>query len=131
MKFYKLLCKVVATKKPDARRYLELGCGLGTKFIIAKWAGICDVTGIESNPYYADIAKQLVRDCDFDSAKIEVIDIREFTHYGDYDILYAYSPLKDWNNQLSFRNRVKDEMKSGATFLNVTCFGKPEIWVKP
>jgi trans-aconitate methyltransferase len=107
---------------------LELGCGLGTKLLIASWAGIQNITGIESNPQYAAIADEMVRTA-YINAKILAMDIRDFKQYHLYDIIYSYSPLR-LEPERSFIEQLRTKMKKGATLIEVSCFVEPKIWVK-
>lgn len=100
--------RLVKTKKS----FLEVGCGLGVKLYLArKLCGVEDVQGIEINPLYASIASQLI------DGKIHNMDAREFTDYDQFDVIYAYSPLR-WKYWIPLKERIKKEMRDDAVFID-------------
>lgn len=114
--FYRTLKEAVVGKNVADLRFLELGCGLGTKLHIARaWVGIGGVTGIEVVPAFAEIARHMLGE----AGTILQMNLREFTHFHEYDVIYSYesydppSPpdVREWIE------KVKTGMKPGAILL--------------
>jgi SAM-dependent methyltransferase len=116
LRFYHALKETVEGKDAATLRFLELGCGLGTKLHIAHaWVGIGNVTGIEIVPAFAEIARSMLGD----AATILEVNVREFTNFHDYDIIYSfdsYNPLLP-EDLMEWMDRVKTAMKPGAVLL--------------
>lgn len=43
--------------------------------------------------------------------------ILTYKHYGEYDAIYFYRPIKNGIKQVKFENHVKDQMKTGAILI--------------
>jgi SAM-dependent methyltransferase len=134
--FYRALKEAVRGKNAADLRYLELGCGLGTKLMIAHgWVGIGAATGIEIVPAFAAIARRMLGD----AAAILETDLRTFDRYQDYDIVYSYEnygpPVPA--DVREFIQKVKDGMKPGAVLLQggFSRATRPlttiQVWEKP
>lgn len=68
-------------------RFLDVGCGLGSKVGIALSLGF-DAYGLEINPYYAEVAcGQIGRD------RVLCTDALGFHDYGKFDVVYFYNPM--------------------------------------
>ena len=108
-------------------KFLEVGCGIGTKlYMMYKFIGMYDVTGIEINSNLVKLAHSM-----FDDEPIKVLhqDALTFENYGDYDVIYSYSPIKGSKKLFEI---IKEQMKPGATF-HFTKFYSDNInfWIKP
>jgi hypothetical protein len=134
--FYRHLKEAVAGKNLEDLRYLELGCGLGTKLVIAhQWVGIGSVTGIEVVPVFATIARYML--CG--AGTILEMNVRDFTDYHEYDVIYSfesYQPLSP-PDVLEWIEKVRGAMKPGAILLQ-GAFSRAkrpltsiQTWVKP
>lgn len=86
--------------KPEMK-FLDLGCGAGNVLRFASNIGY-DVTGVEFNP---ELTKHIT------SHKVITEDITklDLEFYKDFDVVYAYRPLKD--NLNSYLKTVSDNMK--------------------
>lgn len=131
--FYRKLQEAVAGKKVQDLRYLEYGCGLGTKLLIAhEWVGIGSVTGVEVVPTFAEIARHMLHG----NVTILEVDLREFTDCHDYDIIYSYDPLHPPELE-TWLNKVKESMKPGAILMQGSFsrasvpFTTIKLWEKP
>ena len=131
--FYRILREAVAGKKVEDLRYVEFGCGIGTKLLIAhEWVGIGSVTGVEVVPAYCEIARHMLGDM----ATVLQVDVREFSDYESYDILYSYDPLRPPDLQ-PWLDKMKAAMKPGAILLQGGFsresypFTKIKPWEKP
>ena len=123
--FYKGLKSAIRERPAKDLSYLEIGCGIGTKFIITQdWLGLGKITGIEINPVYAKIAR-----CLKPRASIIEEDALTFSGYGEFDIIYTYQPMIQSIYE-PFIEKVKKEMKSGATLLEVRNLISLVEWIK-
>lgn len=91
---------LMAVKIAPGKRFLEIGCGIGTKLMLASRLGL-DVTGIENREHDAAIAKYLCPE-----ANVVVADARWFDGYGAFDIVYSYRPLRDEAAERAFEARL-------------------------
>lgn len=87
-------------------RFIDVGCGLGTKLSLAALMGINDVTGIDINKKYLKIARKLLKEVSvsnmhnwkstkkFQPLKFKAIlaDATTF-NYNKFDIIYWYDPI--------------------------------------
>lgn len=89
------------------RRYLEVGCGIGTKLAIAALLGL-DAHGIDWDERYVAIARHLCPE-----ATIEVADARAY-EYGAFDVVYSYRPFVDEAAQIELERHLADSMRPGS-----------------
>jgi SAM-dependent methyltransferase len=68
------------------RRFLDAGCGIGTKLSLASNLG-WDVTGLEFVPEYIEAAWELCS-----NAALLNVDVREFKEWRKFDLIYTYRP---------------------------------------
>ncbi len=106
------------TPYKEAKNYIEVGCGIGSKLWLArnvvKIKG--HITGVEINEKYAEIAKNLTNMC----YQTSVLNCDAFdVDYSSYDLIYSYDPLKDSDKLFTF---IKKHMKSKAVFIRAHCF---------
>ncbi len=82
---------LAARGRTPTARFLDVGCGSGSKLLIAACM-FPEVHGIERDPGYLALARPLD-----DGARIRVIegDAREFPDYAAYDVVHAYQPMRD------------------------------------
>lgn len=73
----------------EGRRFLDVGCGIGSKLYLARQLG-WQVFGVELNPAYAQIARRLAP-----GAMIAECDAGGYQDYSAFDLVYAYRPAKD------------------------------------
>lgn len=99
-------------------RYLEVGCGIGTKLLLARFLGWSDVTGIELHPEYAEVARRMCPEAD-----VFVADAFEWDGYGEFDVVYMYRPCIPDYLERCFEERVLSLMKPGS----YAFFGQPVI----
>lgn len=106
--------KICGFFRPDIRpKFLDAGCGLGTKAFLARLNGF-DAYGIDINPIYAEIAKAVVdggtnSDPEYKNS-VEVCNILEYANYGDFDCIYWYTPMWDQEKMHQFQSRVVSQL---------------------
>jgi SAM-dependent methyltransferase len=102
----------------DHRKFLDAGCGVGNIMVLANEILQCKyIHGLEIDKENVDEAKNLLKR--FAGGKREYIevfkkDILKFQNYGDYDIIYYYCPLCNFEMEKEFEEMVEDQMKVGA-----------------
>lgn len=102
----------MATAHAPGRKYLEVGCGIGTKLVLARSLGL-DVTGIEIREPYVAAARYL-------SPETNVLlgDARGFDNYRDYDIVYAYRPVVGEAGQAAFEEYLARALRTDAVLIS-------------
>ena len=95
--------------------FLDAGCGIGVKVMIARYLGF-KAKGIELNDKYLKIARLLLPPDSYCSpirgSDITKADILKYKRYNKFDIIYYYSPLIKLEKE--FEEKVEDEAKVGA-----------------
>lgn len=101
----------------NCRTFLDVGCGFGMKPVLAKRLSYnLDCSGIEINPAYAMIAKNM-------GVKVEQMDALEYTNYDKHDIIYWYTPIRDSKLMNDLEKKIFTEANPKA-ILFPACFWK-------
>ena len=101
------------------KKFLEVGSGTGYYCDIMKKIGM-QVEGIELNSKLFEISTQM-----FPEIKFHNIDCLNFENYGEYDIIYYWSPFSDKEFQEKLNSRIEDEIKVGG-YIVADMVGKEE-----
>jgi SAM-dependent methyltransferase len=111
------------------QRFLDVGCGTGTKVLRAQRAGF-DAWGLEIRPRYAALARRL-------GAQVIDGDARVWAGYADFDVVFLFHLLKEYDAEADLERRVMCLMRSGALLI---LYGVvevaweavgPHVWMKP
>lgn len=100
---FKDICK--NNKDLSKLSFMDIGAGLNTIPKIAKILGFKESKGLEIDPLYVKL--------DYNNFLIQG-DILKYD-FKDYDILYAYNPIKDHGTMLKGLKNIVKTMKPGAT----------------
>lgn len=92
------------------RRFLDVGCGIGTKLAAAFFLGWGDLTGIELRPSYAATARLVCPE-----ASIVVEDAFACTGYGAFDVIYMYRPCIEDADQDRLEEWIIAQLRPGTT----------------
>lgn len=95
--------------------FLDVGCGIGTKLILAHYLGLPS-HGIEINQRYLDIAYEKLG---IDSARLIAGDARKFEGYKLYQIIYFYCPMRDPKLQRELEKAIYDGARDGTILIQV------------
>ena len=113
----------------DGRRLLEVGCGIGTKLVLARALGWHDLTGIESHRPYLEAARRL---CPWPEVELVEADALDFDRYGDFDVVFMYRPLVRTEEQRQLEQAVAAAMRPGAlAFFPYGVAGLPALSLAP
>ncbi|MEM9586899.1 MAG: class I SAM-dependent methyltransferase [Planctomycetota bacterium] len=97
-------------RAPDALRFLEVGCGIGTKCELVRLLGV-SATGIDLLPEYVELAKKVFAECAFLHANA-----LEFDYHG-FDIVYYHAPFFDDHLIESLESRVLSQLPVGGVLI--------------
>ncbi len=104
-----LLEKLLVKPVKDIK-FLEIGCGIGTKCEIARLIGM-EATGIDILPEYIHIAQQIYPDCTFSQANAFEYD------YSGFSAVYYHVPFFEDYLVEQLENRVLSQLPIGAVLI--------------
>lgn len=91
-------------------RFLDVGCGIGTKVSIARSIGF-EASGIDISADYIRVAEEVFPDCQF-----QVANALEFD-YQSFDVIYLYVPLADRELMTQLESRIIGQIASGSLII--------------
>jgi trans-aconitate methyltransferase len=106
--FITLLAQAVA--EAPGEQFLEIGCGIGTRMMLAREIFGLDVTGIERVPEYVAECRRLALDA-------EEADAGHYNGYGKFDIIWFNRPFRDQSRQAALEKKVWAETRPGAVVM--------------
>ena len=109
-------------------RFLDMGCGGGSKVLIAS-AMFDEAEGADFLPAYIAQGREFFTRVGADPDRLRVGDALRFDDYGAYDVIYFYRPLKDPALAAQMEARVLAQVRPGTILLaplNAT-LGRSEI----
>lgn len=115
--------------KKDDLKFIDVGCGLGTKVHLA---GILfDAYGVELNEEYAKVARKVNQEKRFHKygrhVKLEkrkgespifIADALKFD-YHDYDVIYFFRPMNNNDMETELEQRIYKQAKPGAIIIPI------------
>jgi SAM-dependent methyltransferase len=124
---------------PAGRSLLEIGCGIGSKLLLARLLGWDRLTGLELRREYVEVARELTIWAG-DNCRIEpgppllVGDAFEFDRYDEYDVVYMYRPCIEDEHEAALERLIASRMRPGAVAFfaqGVVPLGEPlgrDVW---
>lgn len=111
---------LVAEALPETTgdRFLDVGCGIGTKLLLAEEIFGLDVRGVERVPEFVKEARQ----CGLIVAEADALG---WDGYGEFDIVFFNRPFHDNDVQAQLEQQVWADMKSGAVVIAVNLIAPP------
>lgn len=109
----------VAVEAAPGGPFLDAGCGIGTKCLLAAARGL-DAYGIDRVPAYVDRAVQL-------GVHAEQADVRGWGRYGEFSIVYVSHPLRPGAEE-PFEKWLHDQMSPGAVLVTLRGCIFPDGW---
>ncbi len=110
-----------ASAMTAGRRFLDVGCGIGTKLALMAGLG-WEVAGIDRHPPYIESALDLCPE-----AELTVADLRD-TETFDADLVYMYRPGVSDETASALEAHVEARVRPG-TVLFFPTRRSPEVWV--
>lgn len=92
-------------KFDKSKKFLDVGCGPGTKLLLAK--GYFDVYGIDINQHFVGIANSF-------GLPNAVIANALYYDYSAYDLVYYYRPFKDLSLLQGMEERIYSQLRVGT-----------------
>lgn len=89
------------------KRFVDIGCGIGTKLLLVQRERGIPVFGIDRVPRYVAEARSL-------GVHAEVADAFEWDGYQAGDLVYMYRPCEHWDDQLSLERVIRERLKRGS-----------------
>ena len=97
----------MAATATEGRRFLEVGCGIGTKLALMQVLG-WQVAGIDRYEPYIRSAKELVPEADFVAA-----DMRDVPFF-DADVVFMYHPAVNDDVEAAMEKHLVDSVAPGT-----------------
>jgi SAM-dependent methyltransferase len=98
-----------AVSEAPGDRFLDVGCGPGTKVLLAAMLYDLDAAGIDILPMYISAARA-------HGVPATYMDAREFNGYADFDIVYLNRPVKG-DGQAKLEAQIMNAMRPGAVLM--------------
>jgi trans-aconitate methyltransferase len=111
---------LVAEALPESSgtQFLDIGCGVGARMLVARELFELDVHGIDRVPEYVNEAWK-------HGLSAEVADALGWNGYGKYDLLFLNRPFKDPVLQRQLEAQVWDDMAPGAVIIGANLEAPP------
>jgi trans-aconitate methyltransferase len=103
--FISLLAEALPEMPGD--RFLDVGCGPGTRMLLARDIFGLDVKGFDRVPAYVAAARE-------NELFTTLEDALEYKSYGEFDFIWMNRPIRDQELQGRLEAKVWDEMSPGA-----------------
>lgn len=106
----------LAQRKARALRFLDVGCGGGTKVLAAR---TCFETchGLEYEERTVASGRKLLASLDAEHCKLIQGDAFAFADYGAYDVIYFYRPLRSTEHMIEMEARVLAQVQPGTVLM--------------
>lgn len=104
-------CLELLDRPAEKVRFLEVGCGIGTKCGIAHFYGV-QVAGFDLHEGYLTVAREIFPELAFEHANALQFDYRE------YDLIFYHVPLADDDLMVELEDRVLRHMPTSSILLN-------------
>ena len=102
--------------RADAARFLDVGCGGGTK-VLAASVYFPDCQGLEYDATYVAAAQDMFRRTNAHSCSAFQGDGRTFENYDQYDVIYFYRPMREDGPLIELENQVFETARPGTVIL--------------
>lgn len=106
----------LAQERNIAPRFLDVGCGGGTK-VYAALPFFPDSKGLENNPTQVNMGAAVMAKLNAPPECIIEADARSFDDYASYDVIYFYRPLKDTNALREMEDRIMAQVRPGTLLI--------------
>lgn len=98
-------------------RFLDVGCGAGSKVLIAS-GFFAEADGLEYDPGYVAVAGRLIGTPRAPRTRVFAGDALAFEGYGAYDVIYFYAPMRDTEKLRALEERIAALARPGAVLVS-------------
>lgn len=105
-----------ALPETEGGSLLEVGCGIGTRMLVAHELFGLEAHGIDRVPEYVAQASQMLPE-GMTGVTAEVADALGWDGYGKYDLLWFNRPFRDRATQRQLEAQVWQDMRPGAVVI--------------
>ncbi len=102
-----------AQGRPRPARFIDVGCGGGTKVFGAS-SFFEECVGLEYDGGYVDHARDWMARVGAPGCEILHGDALDFTDFGSFDIIYMYRPIKDRPLQVQLESQIFEQARPGT-----------------
>lgn len=113
-----LVLLIEAIAEAPGNSFLEVGCGPGTKMMLAQGLFGLDVTGFDRVPEYVVAAKE-------HGLNVAECDAFDFQAYGKFDIVFFNRPFRDREVQRDLEKLVYSKVRRGAVVIAMNLETQP------
>ena len=113
-----LILLIEAITEAPGRSFLEVGCGPGTKMMLARDLFGLDVTGFDRVEAYVTAARQ-------QGLNVAQCDAADFDAYSKFDIVFFNRPFRDRQAQRDLENMVYRKIRRGAVVICMNLESQP------
>jgi SAM-dependent methyltransferase len=107
---------LAALGRTGEARFLDVGCGAGTKVVLAA-AFFAHADGLELDPGYAAVAGRLLGTRHAPRTGLLAGDALAFDAYAGYDVIYFYQPMRDDTKLAALERRIALAAKPGTVLI--------------
>ncbi len=119
-----------AIRGKRSSRFLDVGCGIGTKVFLAAHL-FTHAAGLEVDPRLLRIARTLDKNSVRNSSFISG-DALTYDDYARYDVLFLYRPFRDDDRQAALERRIAEQTRAGTIIVASVCrFGELPPALRP
>jgi trans-aconitate methyltransferase len=108
----------LAAAEADGPRFLEIGCGIGTKMLLAQAIFQLDVTGFDRVPEFVEQA------CGNGLNAVRA-DAATWDGYGEFDIVWFNRPLREAAEEAALETRVWEFTAPGTVVMCANLEARP------
>ena len=113
--------RLVAARDPDARtRFLDVGCGIGTKVVLAA-RYFSQADGLEFDRNLVRAGARLLERERPGTCRLLEADALAFADYAHYDVIYLYRPFRDSARQEELEERIAGQASAGTVIIGALC----------
>ncbi len=113
-----LVLLIESIVEAPGRGFLEIGCGPGTKMMLARDLFGLDVTGFDRVPEFVDAARG-------HGLNAGVCDAFDFQAYAKFDIVFLNQPFRDPGTERELERLVFRKIRRGAVIIGMNLETKP------
>lgn len=126
-KFFSQISKVMQIlsmlNKRNKARFIDVGCGIGTKVFLASTL-FSEAHGIEIDDNYITTGLNIIKHCSPEytsNLSLKKRDALQFSHYRDYDVIYIYRPFHNVEKQNELEEKITRGAQENTVIVGMLC----------